>query len=64
MVIKIDMANAFDRVKNNFLFEVLKKFDFNHSFISWIGECIYTPWIVPLINGRPTPFFQATRGLR
>jgi hypothetical protein len=36
----------------------------NHSFISWIGACISTPWIAPLINGRPTPFFQATRGLR
>jgi hypothetical protein len=64
MVIKIDMENAFDRVKHSFLFEVLKKFGFNHSFISWIGACITTPWIAPLINGRPAPFFQATRGLR
>jgi hypothetical protein len=64
MVIKIDMENAFDRVKHEFLYEVLKKFGFNHSFISWIGACISTPWIAPLINGRPTPFFQATRGLR
>jgi hypothetical protein len=34
MVIKIDMANAFDRVKHSFLFEVLKKFGFNPPFIS------------------------------
>jgi hypothetical protein len=51
MVIKIYMENAFDRVKHEFLYAVLKKFGFNHSFISWIGACISTPWIAPLING-------------
>jgi hypothetical protein len=64
MIIKIDMENAFDRVKHEFLYEVLKRFGFNHSFVSWIGACISSPWIAPLINGCPTPFFQATRGLR
>jgi hypothetical protein len=64
MAIKIDMANAFDRVNHEFLKSVLKKFGFNHLFISWINSCIAHPWIAPLINGRPTPFFQATRGLR
>jgi hypothetical protein len=63
MFIKIDMENAFDHVKHSFLFEVLRKLDFNHFFISWIGACITTPWIAPLINGRHAPFFQATRGL-
>jgi hypothetical protein len=46
------------------MFEVLKKFGFNHSFIYWIRACITTPWIAPLINGMNSPFFQATRGLR
>jgi hypothetical protein len=63
MVIKIDMENAFDRVKHSFLFEVLNKFGFNHSFISSIGAYITTPWISPLINGRLAPFFQDKRGL-
>lgn len=64
MVIKIDMANAFNRVKHSFLIAVLKKIGFNRSFISWIGACINNPWIAPLINRRPTPFFKASRGLR
>jgi len=64
MVIKIDMENAFDRVKHSFLIEVLNFFGFNQSFISWIGACISTPWIAPLINGRPTPFFKVSIGLR
>ena len=64
MIIKIDMENAFDRVNHEFLYKVLNKFGFQSSFISWINACISNPWITPLINGRPTPFFQATRGLR
>jgi len=34
MIIKIDMANAFDRVKHNFLNAILKFFGFNQVFIS------------------------------
>jgi len=64
MVIKINKENAFDRVKHNFLKAILKQFGFNQSFIYWIGACISNPWIAPLVNGRPSPFFKASRGLR
>ena len=43
MIIKIDMANSFDWVKHKFLFDVLKKFGFNNSSVSWIGACISSP---------------------
>jgi exonuclease III len=64
MVIKLDLANAFDRVRHDFLFAVLRKFGFSQKFMDWIKACISVPWIAPLINGRPARFFQATRGLR
>jgi hypothetical protein len=64
MVIKLDMANAFDRVKHAFLFSVMQKFGFSKYFIDWIQACIGSPWIAPLINGRPSQFFQASKGLR
>jgi hypothetical protein len=63
MVIKLDMANAFDRVKHAFLFSVLRKFGFSKDFVNWIQACIGSPWIAPMINGRPTQFFQSSRGL-
>jgi hypothetical protein len=53
MVIKLDMANAFDRVYHSFLFQVLKKFGFSMDFIKWVESCIGGPWIAPLVNGRP-----------
>eukprot|EP00253_Pinus_taeda_P021309 PITA_21309 len=64
MAIKLDLANAFDRVNHSFLLNVLKKFGFGARFINWIWACISEPWIAPLVNGRSAGFFKATRGLR
>eukprot|EP00253_Pinus_taeda_P008466 PITA_08466 len=64
MVIKLDLANAFDRVRLSFLWEVLKKFGFGMGFLKWIHACIVDPWITPLVNGRAAGFFKALRGLR
>jgi len=64
MVIKLDLANAFNRVMHDFLFAVMAKFGFSLAFISWIKGCVGDPWIAPLVNGRPTSFFKASRGLR
>lgn len=64
MLIKLDMANAFDRVNRLFLCKVLLSFGFSQHFVQLIKACIESPWIAPLINGRPTNFFQAQRGIR
>ena len=64
MVVKLDLASAFDRVMHEFLFAAMRNFGFNQNFIQWVKACISAPWIAPLINGRPTKFFQASRGLR
>eukprot|EP00253_Pinus_taeda_P018691 PITA_18691 len=63
-VLKLDLANAFDRVRHSFLFAILKKMGFDSSFINTIAACISGPWISALINGRPCDAFQSSRGLR
>ena len=63
MLIKFDMNNVFDRVKLSFLYQVLKSFGFSTDFVSLIKACTDRPWIAPLVNGRPSKFFQASRGL-
>eukprot|EP00253_Pinus_taeda_P013957 PITA_13957 len=63
-ILKLDLANAFDRVRHSFLFAVLHKMGFNTSFINMIKACISNPWISPLVNGRPCAAFQSSRGLR
>ena len=64
MLIKLDIVNAFDRVKLSSIYKVLRSFGFSSAFINLIKSCTDKPWIAPLVNGRPTNFFQATRGLR
>ena len=64
MVVKLDLASAFDRVKHDFLFATMRNFGFSQNFIGWVKACISAPWIAPLVNGRPTNFFQASIGLR
>lgn len=64
MVIKLDMENAFDMLRHSFLLLIMEKFGFRKVFISWIKACIGYPWIAPLINGRPSNFFNASWGLR
>eukprot|EP00253_Pinus_taeda_P014530 PITA_14530 len=63
-VLKLDLANAFDRVRHSYLYVVLHKIGFDPSFITMIAACITGPWISPLINGRPCAAFQSSRGLR
>eukprot|EP00253_Pinus_taeda_P003424 PITA_03424 len=64
LVLKLDLANAFDRVRHSFLYAVLRNMGFNSAFISTIAACISGPWISPLINGHPCEAFQSSRGLR
>ena len=64
MAIKLDMANAFDRVNHFFSFEIMLKMGFSKKNCRWIKACISSPWIVPLVNDRPAGFFQASQGLR
>ena len=60
MVVNIELANAFDRVSHPFLLNVMERYGFDSSFISWVKSCSNLPWISPLINGRAVGFFQAT----
>lgn len=52
MLIKLDMANDFNRVRHFFLLQVLSAFCFNSEFIKLIKACIGEPCIAPLVNGR------------
>jgi hypothetical protein len=58
------MENAFDRVNLSFLYNVLLSFGFFSDFLNLIKACTEKNWISPLLNGRPTNYFQASRGLR
>jgi hypothetical protein len=58
------MANAFDRVKQSFLYKVLLAYGISPEFVNMIKACIDNPLIAPLVNGRLANYFQAKRGIR
>lgn len=63
-ILKLDLANAFDMVRHSFLLAVLQKMGFATPFLDLIRACITGPWISSLVNGKPGPSFQSSRGLR
>jgi len=63
-ILKLNMANAFNRVRHSFFFVVLKIFSFANEFVGLIRACINRPWIVALVNERLSHLFQSTRGIR
>lgn len=63
-ILKLNLANAFDRVQHSFLLAALKKIGFDACFLNLIKACISGPWISPLVNGKPGEAFQSSRGLR
>ena len=59
----LDQLKAFDRVDWSFLFRVLSKINFSSSFRQWI--LFYTRITLSvLINGKCSPAFFVTRGVR
>ena len=43
MAIKLDLANAFDRIKHDFIYMLMRKYGFSSKFIRWIKACINAP---------------------
>lgn len=63
MIIKLDMANTFDKVKHKFLYRLMEKLGFGKKFIQWINFFIGYPWISPLVNDIVSIFFKYSRGI-
>ena len=63
IVLKLDMAKAYDRVSWPFLLQVLRRFGFGERWIDMIWRLISNVWFSVLINGAPQGFFKSSRGL-
>lgn len=63
VVLKIDMAKAYDSVDWRFLLHVLNG-GFSVQVCAILKNCISSPWFSVVMNGSPKGFFQGGRGLR
>lgn len=63
-ILKIDLQRAYHCVHWGFIRCLLAKIGLKSMVINWIMACIEDVNYAIIINGFPTPFFSAERGLR
>jgi hypothetical protein len=64
VVLKLDLAKAFDMISWPFLFEVLRRHGFSARFLDWLAVPLSSASTRVLINGNPGPPIWHRRGLR
>lgn len=64
VAIKLDMANAYDRVEWGILEGILTQLGFSPKFSALIMACVCSPMFSILLNGSPFGYFKSGRGLR
>uniref|UniRef100_A0A0V0IRF8 Putative ovule protein n=1 Tax=Solanum chacoense TaxID=4108 RepID=A0A0V0IRF8_SOLCH len=64
VVIKLDMAKAYDRVSCFFLMKILRKMGFSNKVVDLIWRLITNNYYSVIINGQPHGFFHSTRGVK
>ena len=63
LILKIDIAKAFDTVRWDFLIACLQSLNLPPDYIQWLTGCFTSPSFSVGINGRLHGFFKGTRGL-
>lgn len=58
VVVKLDMAKAYDRVSWKYLVRVLRKFGFSKRIINMVVRLISNNWYSVIMNGQNFGFFQ------
>ncbi len=61
---KVDIMKAYDNVRWDFLWDVLKSMNFHPKMINWLHACVTTANYSLNINGEPTGYIKGHRGLR
>ncbi|CAH9117544.1 unnamed protein product [Cuscuta europaea] len=64
LVVKLDMAKAFDRLSWQFLSDILLKFGFTPMFVKLVMNNLQATRLSVLINGSPYGFFRPSRGVK
>lgn len=64
VILKLDFAEAYDRVNYQFLKFVLSEIGFGDKSIQWIMRCVSISSISILVNGTSESQFVIEKGLR
>ena len=64
MLIKLDLAKAYDSLNCNYLKQILLSFGFDVQWVQRVMSTISSAHFSILLNGSPSRSFHASRGLR
>ncbi|PKA62376.1 putative mitochondrial protein [Apostasia shenzhenica] len=64
MSVKVDMEQAYDRMRWDFLQKILQHFGFPDNWSKWALACVEAPRFALMINGRKSNWIEATCGFR
>ncbi|XP_075084826.1 uncharacterized protein LOC107774618 [Nicotiana tabacum] len=64
VMIKLDMAKAYDRVSWKYLLHMLRKMGFPEHFINMVWNLMSNNWYSVLVNGQSSGFFKSTMGVK
>ncbi|WMV49350.1 hypothetical protein MTR67_042735 [Solanum verrucosum] len=64
VIMKLDMAKAYDKMSWYFLMSVMKQFGFSGIWLDMIWRIIANVWYSILINGNRVGFFSSSHGLK
>ncbi|XP_043720986.1 uncharacterized protein LOC122668491 [Telopea speciosissima] len=64
VILKLDMAKAYDRMEWSFLYLVLAQFGFADAWIDLIKKIVENCWFSVVWGGAPMGYFKSTCGLR
>lgn len=64
LILKIDLEKAYDRVRWDFLEEVMKGKGFSDKWIKWVMQTVEGGRVCVNVNGQRSPYFRTFRGLR
>ncbi|XP_057792980.1 uncharacterized protein LOC131009580 [Salvia miltiorrhiza] len=64
MACKIDIRKAFDTIRWDFVFQVLRANGYHETFINWVSIIFTSARLSILYNGRLTGYFPCSRGVR
>jgi len=63
IVVKVDIAKAFDTLECPFLLKVLHAYGFNNTFCNWIKVILQSATLSISINGSQNGYFKCKRGV-
>jgi len=64
LCLKVDYEKAYDSVRWEFLYYMIRRLGFHHRWIMWIKGCLESATVSVLVNGSLTTEFKPSRGLR